>query len=57
MEFSYFENKNKVTLLSASAEGFFRKLYTAETQCVVRINIPARNITGFMCKVKTPYDY
>jgi len=54
MELSYFENKNKVTLLSVPVEGCFRKFYTAETQCVVRINIPATNITGFICKVKNP---
>jgi hypothetical protein len=54
MEFSYIGNKNKVTLLSVFVEGCFRKLYTAETQRAVGINIPTHNITGFMCKVKTP---
>jgi hypothetical protein len=57
MELPYFDNKNKVTLLSVPVEGCFRKFYTAETECVVRINIPAPDIRGFMCKVKTPYEY
>jgi hypothetical protein len=51
------DNKSKVTLLSVSDEGCFRKSYTAETQCAVRISIPTPNTTGFMCKVKTPYVY
>ena len=57
MEFSYFENINKVTLIFVSVEGCFRKFSTAETQCVVRINIPTPKITGLMCTVKTPYEY
>jgi hypothetical protein len=57
MEFSYSGNKNKVTLLYLSVVGCFRKFYTAETQGVVRINIPAPNITGFVFTVKTVYEY
>jgi len=57
MELSYFVNKNKVTLLSVPVVGCFRKFYTAETQCVVHINIPAPKITVFMGKVKNPYEY